>query len=317
MKKHIKVLSFILIALLVIGGIAGCASTSQTPQRADSQNEAAPAQDAKTGAGIGVPSVPAPSSAFSGQTSTPADLEGRKVVKTAQLTMESTKYDETLAAIYARINEFGGYIESSNENGKPPENWKDKGRSATFVVRVPEAKFLDFITGIEKLAKLTYRKTGGEDITSAYIDRETRVATLKIQLESLQRIMLKAEKTEDLIKLYDETARIQTQIESLTTELQRYDKLVSLSTVSLSLTEVKENVSVEPVSEDLGSKIGAAFNGCVNAVREVLEWIVIIFIGALPVLVVCGVITAAVLLIVKWARKLKRNKAKRKEDQNV
>jgi hypothetical protein len=145
----------------------------------------------------------------------------------------------------------------------------------------------------------------GNDITKEYRDTYARAENLKVQEQSLQQLMAKAKSVDEILKIETELNRVRTDIDLLEGNLKQWDDLVQLSTIQISLTEVKEG---ELKKVDVPGIWGRAYNGFVGAVNNVLlglEKVFVWAVTAIPYLVIIGAVGAAALYIVK-RKKLKK-----------
>ena len=95
------------------------------------------------------------------------------------------------------------------------------------------------MSGAGELGNVLSLNRRQEEITEAYYDTEARLTALKTQEERLLAIMEKAETLDDIIRLEDALSDVRYQIESLSGTMRRYDNLVEMATVEVSLREVE------------------------------------------------------------------------------
>ena len=65
---------------------------------------------------------------------------GRKVILTYELSIETDAFDSLISALKERLNAAGGYLQSSYIDGKKPEVYGDRGRTATLSLCIPAEK---------------------------------------------------------------------------------------------------------------------------------------------------------------------------------
>ena len=100
-----------------------------------------------------------------------------KIIYTANLTLESKDYDTARAALDAALNDAGGYLESSSE-------YSDVGssRSVNLTFRVPEENYQSFLDAVAQAGNVTYKSQQADDVTTQYMDVETRLAKLVLMM---------------------------------------------------------------------------------------------------------------------------------------
>ena len=207
-----------------------------------------------------------------------------KIIYTANLTLESKDYDTARAALDAALNDAGGYLESSSE-------YSDVGssRSVNLTFRVPEENYQSFLDAVAQAGNVTYKSQQADDVTTQYMDVETRLANLEAQRTRLQELQAQADNLSDLL-----------QIESWQSQLDWYSNQVQQCTVYVNLNEVQ---NYTPTDESFLGSVGAAFaqgwSNFVNGLQQLAVWLA----GAWPVVLV---IAAAAAGFAVWRKKRKK-----------
>ena len=166
-------------------------------------------------------------------------LRDAKIIRTANLEMETTAFDGAVESLSRLTKEMGGYYENSSlRTGGSGYRWAD------YTVRVPAERYDEFLLRAGELCNLTWRSESAENVTEAYYDTEGRLRTQQIKLERLQELLSRAEVMEDIITIESAISETEYQIESLSGTLRRYDALVDFATVSINLREVYKLSSV-------------------------------------------------------------------------
>lgn len=245
----------------------------------------------------------APTPTLTGPGALPAE---RKIIKDGNARIETKEFDKSLAAVDSLIAQTGGFAEARNISGNSMN--KSSMRYATIVFRVPAKDFEFIMQSMTSVGTVITSNTSGTDITEQYVDLETRVKNLKIQEQTLQSLMAKAEKIEDVITLESRMSELRYEIESIENQLKNYDRLVQYSRISISLNEVVEVTQIKPVARTLGERAGEAFNDAIDTFVTGLEdftlWIVANWIGLVCILV----LTLAVWIVL---RRVFRKKAEK------
>lgn len=238
-------------------------------------------------------------------------LGGRKIIKSANIELETKTFDATTDEIVRRTDVAGGYIENSNITGtRINSNGNVENRVASFRLRIPSNMFKNFIQDFGNLGNIIVDSRNGEDITDRYFDTEARVKTLKIQEDRLLEILRKAEKVEDIIELERELSDVRYKIENFTGTLQKWDNLVSYATLSVRVYEVQEvkEIKIKPVT--FGEKVKNGFVESVESLIDICKGLVILIVSSIPflVLLIPGILTIIYIL--------KKYSYKNKNDNN-
>ena len=219
-----------------------------------------------------------------------------KIIYTANLSLESKDYDAARAALDAAAAEAGGYLESSSEYAGSGDS-----RSASLSFRIPQENYESFLAAVAEAGNVTYKNQQAEDVTTQYLDVETRLDNLKNQRTRLQQLQQQADNLSDLLEIESSLTDVQSQIESWQSQLDWYSNQVEECTVYVGLSEVK---TYSPTGDNFGSRVNSAFaEGWQNFVNGVQQ-LAVSLAGAWPVVVLAA---AAVAGVAVWRKRKKKN----------
>ncbi|MBW9235445.1 DUF4349 domain-containing protein, partial [Leptospira santarosai] len=101
-----------------------------------------------------------------------------------------------------------------------------------------EENFEKFLLEAEgEAAKVLERNVTGQDVTEQYVDLESRVRSKRAVEERLLDFMSKAQKTEDLLKISEDLAQVQEEIEVMVGKMKYLENQTSFSTIEISMYE--------------------------------------------------------------------------------
>ncbi len=192
------------------------------------------------------------------------DLLPAKLVYTGTLSLETTKFDQTMGDLAELLAQYQGYF--SNRSVDQFGGY----RFGYFTLRVPAEDYQAVLEAVESMAHATHSSTTVEDISMDYYDTQGRLDTQKRKLERLQDLLLEAETMEDIITL--ETALSDTQwlIDTLSATMNRYDSLVDYATLEVTLREVYQLSHIEEVPSSFWQRLTTGFsNSAGNFAQEV------------------------------------------------
>ena len=117
--------------------------------------------------------------------------------------------------------------------------------------------------------------------------------------------MKDAEKTEDLLKISSDLAKVQEEIEVLVGKIKYLENQTSFSTIELTMVENRVIIP-EIENKDLNTweKTKKQFITSTNALLSIGSGIIVFIVGNLPVLILVTIIAVAVFWIIK-KRKIK------------
>ena len=318
--KNVKKLTAVLLFCLILLSFAGCGSSANYAKSSESympEPMEAPAaayggfrdayDDSYYAAEEAEMPTEASASASNGAQNDAPAMDPEKIIYSASVNVETTEFEEALAKIDALVARYGGFVESSSLNGSnyySQSRGYAPSRSADFVLRIPSARFSELMNSLSELGNVPYSHTYTENITAQYYDVEARLNALRTQESRLLEMMEKAETVEDLIKIEDRLGDLRYQIESLQSTLKNWDRRVSYSSVTLTLTEV----SVYTPTEEPGylSQLKEAVADGFAATGRFFKNLSLGLAEILPLLIV-----VAVLLLIFVPRMKKRRAAKK------
>ncbi|MDJ1493777.1 DUF4349 domain-containing protein [Cytophagaceae bacterium DM2B3-1] len=156
----------------------------------------------------------------------------KQIIKTAQIRIQVEKVKESKAIVSQLVQKAGGYLATSNESRD------NASYTATFVIRVPAAKFEGLL---EELLKqgifVEQNNVTAQDVTEEFIDIQTRLKT-KRALETRYLELLKQAKTmKDILELEKALQTVREEIESKEGRLKYLTNQVGYSTINLDIYE--------------------------------------------------------------------------------
>jgi hypothetical protein len=99
------------------------------------------------------------------------------------------------------------------------------------------AEFDATVSEIKSLGTLRSASVNSQDVTEEYVDLQAQKAALQLQLEQFNRIMVKADKIEDILKIQVEIGRVQVDLDRLEGRLRYLNNRIDLGTITVSLQE--------------------------------------------------------------------------------
>lgn len=320
-KKHFKAYSAA-AAVLVIGMVAvGSLNLNKngispelfnlTAPASTMQDSAAPEMKSieRDGAGI-APQAPDSVQTFgAGEGSAAAEapapvpspvagtIQERKVIRNGSANLSTLNYEKTVDALTAYTNQVGGYVENlytGNQYNPMAEETVLKNGSIT--IRIPVGRFDDFFKTLVTYGKVSEKTLSAEDISSQYRDTYNQAVNLEVREAKLREIMETAKTVQDVMAVEAELSRVRGEINQLKGTLQQWDALVSLSRITINITEVRSlETQVSGLDTSLMTRIREAFIASVNSVIAGIENLAVWAVSAVPWLLI-----GAVLLMGLW-----------------
>lgn len=255
------------------------------------------APDAGTNTGDKVDSIGGGGNAV--QNVSNAILSERKVIRSANVTLEVENFDEAYAKLDTMILGIG-YIQSTNINSERyyyNDNKQKLLRSGTIIIRVDREKFDKVLNSIKGIGEVFNWTINGEDVTDKYFDTESRLRLLRIEESKLEEYLKKLNDLDQIFKTESRLTEIRYQIEALTGNLKKMSDLVDLSTISISMNEKRPDWEAPIKPKTYAQKLLDNFLESMKGVIGFVGDLVIILVAAIPVLVLLGVFVFLGILI--------------------
>jgi hypothetical protein len=294
-----KILLFIVIGFTLV--LSACSPAASTPF---------PETMAEEGFGGGAPAISgemeeARDSSFSGSNQNQA-VE-RLVIKNADLAIVVEDPVAKMDEVVRLAEEMGGYVVGSNLRKVTSENGQEFPR-ANITIRVPAERLNEALEAVKAGAgEVLSENITGQDVTQDYTDQQSRLRNLEQTEAQLQAIMDDATRTEDVLQVYNELARVREQIEIIKGQIQYYEQSAALSAIAV---DIQAEEALQPLSIggwEPGGVARDAIQALINAMKffgYAAIWIILFVVPVVLVLVI------PVYLLVYAVRRIrKRRKA--------
>jgi hypothetical protein len=224
----------------------------------------------------------------------------RKIIYTATLDLIVESFAEVPVGIDRLVRQFDAFVANSTidtASGRP--------RSGTWTVRVPVARYDEFLAAAGSLGELQRRTESSREVTAEYYDLDTRIRNKLREEERLREHLASNTGTlEEVLAVEKELSRVRTEVEQLQGQLRVLQDLTALSTVTLSLREIQGYVPVE--SPTFATRLGRAWTQSLEGLLTAGQLTVIAAVALAPWLLVMAVLIAlGVAVARRWFRRKK------------
>lgn len=220
----------------------------------------------------------------------------RMVIFNAEMNLRVKNFEKARNALEQKAKSYKGYIVQSSSN-----RYDGEQQSGTMTFRIPQENFQSFLNDAEGLSVQVYnRQVSGQDVTEEYVDIESRLKSKKAVEARLLDFMKEAKKTEDLLKISTDLARVQEEIEQIAGRKKYLENQSALSTVTITIEE--NDVPVPKIdNENLNTwqKIKKQFAENINLLLAAGSGVIVFFVGNLPILLIVGIIVTGIIIVVR------------------
>ena len=214
----------------------------------------------------------------------------RLVIKNAELAIVVSDPKADMERITKLADEMGGYVVSSNlfQSYYGPNSVEVP--EATITIRVPSEKLDEALARIkEDAVDIDSENVSGQDVTSEYVDLQSRLTAKQAAEKKLLEILDDAKETEDVLAVYTQLQMIQTEIESLKGQIQYYEQSAALSSISIRLIA---EAGTQPIAIGPWRPEGAAKDAVEDLVfffQNFVEFLIRFVIFVLPSLILIAI----------------------------
>jgi len=215
-------------------------------------------------AGAPAASLPAPAGPPAGVVS----LVAPKVVETGSvdLTIGHGSLSRVVNAITSQVAADSGLVAHSDTSTN------DGVASANLTLRVPNADFPAFVDAIDKLGKVTTSTTAGDDVTSQYVDLQSRIQALEASRGQYLTIMAKANSVGDVLAVQSQLDNIQSQLEQLQGQMNVLSDQTTYATLTVAMIEAMPGGQPPPPRPENG--IVKAWHHATSGFLAGVDWLV-------------------------------------------
>lgn len=246
----------------------------------------------------------------------PAEPQGkpknsRKIIYSSWYNISTENYDESIAALDALCEQYGAYYENSETYGDQNQY---SNRRANFTIRIPVENYKAFISCTGTLGTVTSSGQNNEDVTEAYFDTEARLESAQLREERILEILKNADKLDDVLMLERELSDVRYEIENYQGTLKKYDSLVSYSTATVNISEVKKVIIPDSEKQTLSQRMSASIGRGFDHFRNDLDDFLVSLSYSLPVLLFVWLpfIIVAIIVVAIVKAKIRKKRAANK-----
>jgi hypothetical protein len=190
----------------------------------------------------------------------------QKIIRSAKLKFQVDDLAKTNDRLTTSVKKFGGYLQNDRET-------KDYGAvSRNIAIRIPSKNFDAFLNEIASgVDYFDEKNIISEDVTSDYIDNESRIKTQKALENRYLELLKKANKVSEMIEIEEKLSGIREEIEAKQARLNYLQTQVDMS--AFDITFYKNVPEKENASVSFGSKIANALKSGVNGLLDFFVWL--------------------------------------------
>ena len=252
--------------------------------------------------------------AFKSTQTTPLPSENvmkRMIIRNANIILQVNELAPVMDQIVQLADNSGGYVVNSNIN----QGANTTNGSASISIRIPAEGLNNILKQLKLLAtKVVQVSVSGEDITQQYVNLESQLENLNKSKSQLDKIMLGAKKTEDVLKVFQQLSDTQGRIDVLEGQIKYFKESVALSLINITL-------NINPVIENDRQKqwrlteiFRNSYQSLINGLRNSTYVLIEFSVYYLPLIILWSGISLLIFWIMRKIYILFMRKSRKKAD---
>ena len=228
----------------------------------------------------------------------------RLVVQTAELTIVVQDVKARVSQLEQMASSMGGNVVSENIG----QTYAPDGTQvpdAQIVFRVPSGQLNTALDQVKKGAVDVQDETRtGVDITSQYVDLQSRLTADQAAANQLTIIMQNATKTQDVLAVYQQLQQVNSDIEVLKGQIKYDQQAAALSAITV---HVVAEETIKPIQVGGWKPQGVARDAIQNLIyfwQGFVNFLIDFFLFVLPVLITIAIPLVILFLILRWIFRL-------------
>ncbi|HYP91191.1 MAG TPA: DUF4349 domain-containing protein [Polyangiaceae bacterium] len=228
------------------------------------------------------PIAPAAPGAVASPSSLPKT--SRKVIRNAELSIESATPAVAESKVSSLIERLGGYVAGAERLVTADEGQRSQA-TVKLSLRVPAERLDEALRDIKRLGGgAETEKISSEDVTDEYIDVEARISNQRHLEQQLVTILAQVTTVDNALKVHQELTAVRTEIDRLEGRKRFLDTESALAKISLSIAPLS------PVVNASSTEFGVAVRRAASDSVAVAAGVVTFSIRAVGVLAPLGLL---------------------------
>lgn len=221
----------------------------------------------------------------------------RKIIYSAEVELAVEDFTGVPDQVVAVVKKFGAYVADSQLAGSSGEN-----RRGTWKIRVPVARFDEFVNAAKGLGEVIKVGTSSRDVSEEYYDVDARIRNKTKEEERLLKLLEERPgKLEDVIAIERELSRVREELERMQGRMRVLADLTSLTTVDLSILEIRDYRP--PQAPTLATRIRRTFSDSLDSLQSASEAVLLAAVASGPWLPLAAIVISPAYWFVRRRRR--------------
>ena len=208
----------------------------------------------------------------------------RKIIRNAELNLESENPEDAQRRITALAELRGGFVVESQQSGSEVQSTMRD--IVTMTVRVPADKFADTLADIRNVStRVVLETVKGQDVTEEFIDIEAQLRAKKALEQQFMEIMKRANTVDDALTVQSQLSGVRGEIERIEGRKRFLENQSSMSTIKVRLQTPKVFAAS---STGFGDRLYDSFAAGSEVAIGFVLGVITFAVAALPFVILIG-----------------------------
>ena len=229
----------------------------------------------------------------------------RKIIKNADVRLLVKDTDVAIDRTTQIIGDLGGYIISSRVWYQ--DYYGNNLKYSTMTIGVPDDEFEHMLTRLRELSiRVLDENASGEDVTDQYVDLQSELQNLEATRARIQEFLKDAKTVDEALRINQELANIESQIEQIKGRMNYLADRSSFSTITVNFEPefpiltptptptITPTFTPRPTSTPIPWKPGETFNDAKSTVtvayQGIINFLIWMVVVVIPVLAPFGLV---------------------------
>lgn len=218
----------------------------------------------------------------------PPELDARIIRSgSIELRVKRAGFEDAWGDAQAVASAFGGYVIAASRSGA-----SDGPRAGTISMRIPTRRFDAAVDRLREVSGAKVRRLDitSQDVTQEFVDVRSRLRHDRAVEARLLALLAQTKGVSEVLAVQSRLDQVQEQIELSKGRLDYLEKMTSMSTVEVAITAPAKSGTERDTDEDEPGVLSQSFGDAKDRFEGNVAGAIVWFGGALPMLVLLGVL---------------------------
>jgi hypothetical protein len=213
-----------------------------------------------------------PTNSAAEQTQNSASADAKKIIKDGRISIKTNDIAAAKSSIDQLARKFNAFYDNEELQND------DRSTSYDLKLRIPAENFENVLAAIENGGnEITGKSIHSRDVTSEYIDIETRINSKREYLKRYKELLTKANTVKDILEIQESIRSLQEDLESREKQLKYLSNQISFSTLEINIFKLKD-YTYKPAQQDkFTERIKTSISNGWSKLLSFVLWLIMIW----------------------------------------